>query len=92
MQTLNISISKAQLDGFQVTLEDNMPQVTATISLLTAGGKKVTSYSIASNHWQDNLKFQVPLEMIPPILSIAEALEKIVTDHCQSTALKLEVK
>ncbi len=37
-----------------------------------------------SNH------FDIPIEVIGPILAIASRLEKVVTDHCQSTALQLE--
>lgn len=89
MQTLNINISKAKIEGFQVTLEDDAPIVSATISLLTEGGKKITSYFISSKHWQENLKFNIPIEMIPPIIEISKALEKIVTAHCQNSVLML---
>lgn len=89
MQDLNISIRKARIEGFSVTLKDDLPEVTATISLLTEGGKKITSYTIGSEHWEDSLKFHLPHEIVGPVVEIARILEHVVADHCQSAALRL---
>jgi hypothetical protein len=89
MQDLNINIRKARIEGFSVHLQDDKPVVTATILLLTDGGKKITSYSIGSDHWETNMKFDLPHEIVGPILEIARILERIVTDHAQSAALRL---
>ena len=90
MKTLDISIRKAKITSFSVDLNDEGPRVNATIALLTEGGKEITRYSIGSSHWEDNLKFNIPVEMVGPILDIARVLEGIVTEHCQNTALRIE--
>lgn len=89
MQTLNINITKAKIQGFSVQLDEDKPRVDATIQLLTAGGKKITSYAIGSEHWDDSMKFNLPHEIVGPILEIARILERVVTDHCQSSAARL---
>ena len=89
MQVLNIQITKARISGFSVDLGETEPKVSATIKLLTEGGKEITSYSISSHHWQDNLKISVSPEMVGTIIRMADQLEKIVAEHCQSTALQL---
>ena len=87
MESIDISIKKAKIHGYQVTLGDNIPNVSATIQLLTEGGKEITSYSISTDHWQSNLKFELPLGMVGPIVDIARQLEAIVSKHCQNSAL-----
>jgi hypothetical protein len=89
MRDLNINIKKARIEGFSVTLREDRPVVEASISLLTEGGKKITSYSLGSQHWEDSLKFDLPHEIVQPILDIARILERVVTDHAQSSALRL---
>lgn len=89
MQDLNINIRMARIEGFSVTLAQDRPEVMATISLLTEGGRKITSYSIGSEHWEQALKFPLPHEIVGPILDIARILERVVTDHAQSSAARL---
>jgi hypothetical protein len=89
MQTLNININKARITGFQINLDEEKPGITATIELLTTTGKPITSYSLSSRSWSPD-HFDIPIEMVGPILIIARQLEKIVTDKCQTTALQLE--
>lgn len=89
MQDLNINIRKARIEGFSVQLGQDRPEVQANISLLTEGGRKITSYAIGSEHWEEAMKFALPHEIVQPILYIAKILERVVTDHAQSSALRL---
>ena len=92
MQTIEIKISKAKIESFSVVLKDDFPVVSASIGLYTDEGKSITTYSISSDHWQEQLKFDLPIEMIEPIKEIGRRLEKIVSSHCQDHCNELEIK
>lgn len=83
MKKIDIKITKATITGFTVTLKEDKPDVSATISLLTAGGKTITSYNVSTDAWNEVNKFILPPEMIFPILEISNKLEEIVTGHCK---------
>jgi len=85
----NIQITKAQLLRFSIELSENKPEINATIALLTAGGKRITEYSIATDAWEDNKKFKLPPLMVIPIMEIAKELEKEVVKHCNSATKQL---
>jgi len=90
MRTIkNIKIENAELESFSVSLGKEKPEVNATIALMTAGGKKITSYTISTGSWNDEQKFELPLEIIAPILGIAEILEGVVAEHCDNITKKL---
>ena len=83
MKKLAINITKAQLTSFEVTLKDSLPAVSATITLLTAGGKPITSYTVGTNHWQDENKIDLPDDIVAPIVKAVEILETVVVRHCR---------
>lgn len=89
MKKLKIEITQAQLISFQVKLEDGLPQISATIALLTAGGKQITNYTIATDAWQDGQKFELPMTAIKPIKAIMDILEAVVVKHCNNNMLAL---
>ena len=89
MNQLDIQITKAQIASFSVELQENKPNITATITLLTEGGQPITNYTISTNHWQKNNQFELPINMIPPILKIMEELEYIVVKHCKEQQKQL---
>lgn len=91
MRKLDIQITKAAITGFKVDFgeEQDKIDVGATISLITDYGKHITEYSINSNSWNEEDKFDVPQSMVESIKSIAQDLEKIVTKHCQEGQLML---
>ena len=83
MEKIDISITTAQLKGFQTTFnEEGLPDVRASLGLFTEHGKEVSEYSITTNRWSEN-KFDLPPEMIEPIMRMAKELERIVTKHCR---------
>lgn len=92
MKRLDIQITKAALESFSVELREGKPRVTASIALLTEGGKKITDYTISTNHWEDEQKFDLPMECIEPIVVIARQLEAVVTRHCRDTQRTIEAK
>lgn len=89
MREIKINITKARISSFQVTLDKEYPRVSATIELLTAGGKTITSYSVSSDHWQKEMKFDLPAEMVFPIREIADRLEAIAREHCETSIMRL---
>ncbi len=90
MKKLNIEITKAQLTGYTVTFnEDGLPNVSASIALLTENLKEVTTHTISTNSWRDEDKFELPLGMITPMQKIAVALEEVIVNHMRDSQLKL---
>jgi hypothetical protein len=85
----NINITNAELESFSVTMGEEKPEVSATISLKTDGGKKITSYSISTDSYREDSKFEIPISLINPILKIAAVLEEIIAEHCENTTKKL---
>ena len=91
MEAINIEITKAKISSFNVELRDRKPVISATIKLMTNSGKEITTYTIATEHWQDHMKFDLPVEVVGPVLEIARQLEYIVAKHCQSSCKQLQV-
>ena len=92
MKKINIQITKARIKSFGVDLDEDTPRVSATIGLYTEGGREITSYSVSSNSWDEDKKFDVPIEMISPILDIAKSLEVVLVKHCKDQCKLLETK
>lgn len=83
MRQIDINITKAQIISFSVELKEQRPEVSATIGLFTESGKQITSYQIMTNHWTDTFRFELPIQMVEPILKIMKQLEDVVVDHCK---------
>ena len=91
MQGININITKAQICSFSVELEGDLPNVYATIKLCNSSGKKISEFSVSTRSYADK-NFELPVEMIPAIKTIAEQLEVIVTRECNKDLNILEYK
>lgn len=91
MRKLNIEITKAQLKSFQVSFDEtkDRPEVSATICLYTEQGKEITQYSIFTDCWNKEQKFELPIDMYSPIYEIGKGLEILVTRHCREGQLSL---
>lgn len=85
MKKLDISITKAALKSFSVSLDEGKPTVSATISLLTSGGKRITDYTVSSAAWNENDKFDLPHDAVFPIIEIAKILERVAAKHCRDS-------
>lgn len=88
-QKLEINITRAALQSFNVSLDEKKPNVTATIALLTEGGKAITTYTIRTEAWDAKDKFDLPVNCIGPIIDICRQLEEVVTKHCRDSQLGL---
>ena len=89
MQSIDIQINKAVIESFSVELSDEIPKVSITIGLFTENGQKITTYSISTDNWNENNKFDLPMGMIKPILEIMKQLEVEATRHCKKDQLSL---
>ena len=89
MKKIDIQITKAKINSFSVELKEDLPVVSATIGLLTEGGKQITTYTIYSQNWNEDQKFDLPIEMIIPIKTIMDDLEKIVVKHLRNNQLQI---
>lgn len=83
MKKLDIQITKAQIESFDVTLNENLPEISVRIGLYTEGGKKITTYNIDTNGYIDDQKFELPVAVIKPIMEIMKELETIAVRHCR---------
>ena len=88
MRTIRVDINNAKIENFVVGLGNDKPEVTATVGLY-AGIRKITTFTIATTSWND-LKFQLPPDMVPPILAIADELEKILVQKATELLALLE--
>jgi hypothetical protein len=90
MQDINININKARIQSIMVEFpdDDGLPQVTATIALL-AGIKPVSTFSISTQGWRGQ-KFDLPAGMVPPILQLAQEMERVVTSQCYAALGQIE--
>lgn len=90
MKKINVSVTKAQILSYRVEITKDAPQVSATIGLFTDGGKKISEYSISTNSWNDEDKFEIEPTMLSPIMDIMYDLEGIVVRHMNEGQLTLK--
>lgn len=84
MKTLEINITKAKIAAFDVELREEKVSVRATIQLYTKGMKPITTYSISSDGYNKDHRFDLMPSIVNPILSIAQQLEEVVVRHCEN--------
>ncbi len=83
MKKIDIAINQAKILSFNVTLNEEKPEVSSCIGLF-AGNKKISEFNISTNAWNDVKKFEIPVSMIKPILKIAKDLEQITALKCSA--------
>lgn len=82
MKTMNININQAKLLSYSVDLNDEKPEVSATIGLY-AGTKQISQFSLRTQSFYSNsVEFDIPASMIEPILEIAREIETIMVRTC----------
>ena len=89
MKKIDIQITNAIIKSFSVELAEKKPEVSASIALLTAGGKEITTYTVSTSSWNDENKFELPISMMPPIIDIMKKMETVITKHCRENQLQL---
>ena len=90
MKTIKIEISKAVLQSFSVKLGEEKPEVSATLALLTAQGKRITTYSIDTDGWDEESRFELPINFVEPIKQIMKELEIVAVKHCREGQKQLK--
>lgn len=83
MKPITINITEARLLNYFVKMNDNTPYVSATIGLF-ANGKQISDFSINTDDWNADKKFELPAAMIAPIKKIAKQLEEITALYCSN--------
>jgi hypothetical protein len=82
MTPIDIQITKATIKSFTVDMADvTLPHVTATIALWSPNGKEISTFTISTYGWHQ-MKIELPIQMISPIMDIAKQFERIVTNEC----------
>jgi hypothetical protein len=81
MKQLDISITKAQLEGFTLVLGET-PTISATIGLYTNGGKKITTYTANTNAWDDSKKLKVAPKAHMYLAQASKLIEAAIVQHC----------
>jgi len=87
---IDIHISEGKLESFNVTMnEDGLPDLTATIALYTAHGKKITTFSVGTESWRGDTDMKLPIATIPAIQKIAEEIEQATILSCRESQLMI---
>ena len=82
MQDIKIDINKARILSYSVELNEDKPEISATIGLFS-GDKKISSFSLRTQqYYSESIQFELPVKMINSIKKIAEQLEEILTIEC----------
>lgn len=90
MKAIDIQINQARIDSYSVTLnEDGVPGVSASIKLLS-GEKEISSFSLHTQSWcSSGVRFELPADMIRPIVEISKQLEVILVRECNKQLKRL---
>ena len=90
MKDINIRVNKARILSYSVELNEDKPEVSATIGLF-ANDKKISSFSLRTqSYYSESMQFEIPLKMINVIKKIAEQLEEILVVECNKNLPQLE--
>jgi len=92
MKAIDIQINQAKITSYAVSLKDTgVPDVSASIELM-AGEKEIASFSLHTHNWQNSgVKFELPVNMIEPIVEISKQLEVILVRECNKQLKRLPV-
>jgi len=89
---IRVDITEARLTGLVITFPSDalkLPDVAATIGLLTPDGKQVATFLIQTDHWQQKLKFELPPSILPSLAVLRDEIGRIVTEKCAAQFLGL---
>lgn len=84
MKKIDIRITKARITAYAVSMDETLPEVTATIGLYTDGGKEISTFALSTKSWNDTT-FVLPARMVPAIREISDQLEVILIRECNKT-------
>ncbi len=82
MRKINIEINQAKLLSYDVELDDDKPEVRASIGLYS-GKNKISTFSLRTETgYSNSVSFELPPSMVISIKDIANELEAILTREC----------
>ena len=84
MRKIDITINKAVIEEVSVTIKEKYPEVSVCIGLY-AGAKRISSYSIRTDSWDDKNKFSLPPHVAYAIGEMLPELETIATRKCSAS-------
>ena len=91
MKTIDIQINQAKISSFQVNLNDDgqTPDVNASIALLS-GTKQISTFGLhTQQYYSGGIRFELPPDMIEPIVQIAKELEVVLARECNKQLKQL---
>ena len=90
MKAIDIQINQAKIESYSVTLYDEkVPSVRATIGLYS-GTKMISTFSLESKMaYNSGVVFELPANMIEPIVDIAKQLEVVLVQECHKQLKRL---
>lgn len=92
MKTIDIQLNQAKITSFTVDLDEKeVPQVSVSIGLYS-GQKKIASFGLRTQtYYSEGLVFELPPEMIDPIVDIAKQLETVLVYECNKSFKRLPI-
>lgn len=90
MKAIDIQINQAKIVSYTVELKtDNKPEVAASIALL-CGNKRISTFGLRTEtYFSEGITFELPADMIEPIVEIAKQLEVILVRECNKQLKRL---
>lgn len=90
MQAIDIQLNQAKITSINIDLDNKeIPQVAAQISLYS-GEQKIASFGLRTQtYYTEGLTFELPPDMIEPIVNIAKQLEVILVQQCNKALKRL---
>lgn len=89
MQTIDIQINRAKILSYSVDFANEQPEVSATIGLFS-GTNKIAQFGLRTQtYYSDGITFELPPDMIEPIVSISRQLEVILVRECNKQLKRL---
>lgn len=89
MEAIDIKINRAKIISYMVDLDKERPEVSATIGLFS-GNTPISKFSLRTQtYYGDGLTFELPPDMIEPIVEISKQLEIILVRECNKQLKQL---
>jgi hypothetical protein len=92
MKAIDIQINQAKILSYSVELNKDKPEVSAIIGLFS-GNKKISSFGLRTQtYYGEGICFELPADMIDPIVDISKQLEIILVRECNKQLKRLPAK
>lgn len=90
MQAIDLQINNAKILSYEVNLDKSKPEIGARIGLY-CGDHRISTFGLRTEtYYSDSITFELPADMIEPIVDIAKQLEVILVRECNKQLKRLE--